>query len=148
VNLWEKHGPVLPDALIEARLGDRIAAGSFRTAYAFSDDANYVVKCANGAQAGDNQIEWQVWRAVRKTALADSFGRIVAISESGRMLIMEKLDSITPADYALTPSTPAWLADVRPDSFGRSASGVIKLRDFGSLKFDCSVVVRKRWQRD
>jgi hypothetical protein len=148
MNLWEEHGDVLPDALLEARIGRHIDKGSCRTVYVYEEDEGFVVKHATTAIPSDNVIEWSVWRLIRKTSLAQSFGRIVAVSESGRLLVMERLDSITLSDYAMTPAVPAWLADVKPAAFGRSSSGLLKVRDYGSLKLDSANLIRKHWQRD
>ena len=129
-------------------MGMRIGQGSFRSAHMYRDDPSYVVKCSIARLPSDNLVEWLVWRTLRKSALVNVFGRIVAISESGRLLIMERLDSISPGDYAQTPSVPDWVGDVRPDSFGKDIGGAIKLRDFGRLNFETSTLIRKRWQRD
>lgn len=148
MNVWDEHGPVLIDALIEARLGKEIARGSSRIAYEYQDDPAFIVKQATTNPPNDNVMEWNIWRFIQKSDLERVFGRIAAVSESGRYIVMERLDSITLSEYGLTPDIPSWLGDVKPDSFGRNASGFYKVRDFGSMRLDLTDRRRMHWQRD
>lgn len=148
MNPWEGHGVILSDRMIEDRMGARIDEGSSRVAYEYTGDSRFIIKRAIFAPPSDNIIEWSIWRLIRQSPLGDRFGEIFAVSESGRYLVMERLDSITLADYASTPDIPPWLGDVKPAAFGKSASGFVKVRDYGSLKLDVLRLVRNHWQRD
>lgn len=148
MNLWDAHGPVLPDALLQMRLGACLGAGSSREAYAYADDPSFVVKRSIEVPPTANMVEWSIWRCVRETRLAHTFGCIVAVSESGLYLLMERLDPITLEDLAATPNVPSWLRDVKPAAFGRARSGLIKVMDYGSVSYLVAPMVRRNWQRD
>lgn len=139
---------IVQNAVIAAKIGEPISAGTNRAVYHHLEEVGVVIKRSLLEPPRDNVIEWTVWQMLRGSQLADTFGEIFAISESGCLLVMERLDSITPREYCLTPDIPSWLGDVKPDSFGRAASGLLKVRDYGDLKLDFSSSVRKDWQRD
>lgn len=148
MNLWDTYGSLLPDTLVETRLGARLGNGSSRTVFVYVDDPQFVVKQSIVAPPTDNLIEWSVWAYVRQTSLRKIFGNIVAVSTTGRYLIMERLETITLNDYGATPDVPTWLADVKPAAFGKSTAGVIKVMDYGSVKFEDVALIRQHWQHD
>src|SRR5262249_49794474 len=111
-----------------------IGGGQSRCAYSVKDDSTKVIKEAMKLPYFTNVRELFIWNAVKNTELAQIFGECHAISESGRYLVMERLD-ITDADKADTPDVADWVRDVYPKSFGRNSDG-IKLRDYGNALID------------
>jgi hypothetical protein len=62
------------------------------------------------------------------------FGRCVAISQTGRFLIMERLDDLTADQLQLRPPVPAWFTDRKPSAWGAPPnSHTVKIRDYGTL---------------
>jgi hypothetical protein len=55
------------------------------------------------------------------TKYRDAFGRVHAISTSGRYLMMERLDDIAKDDYPDSPDVPNWFNDNLPKNFGKNA---------------------------
>ena len=83
---------------------------------------------------GANLFELFVWNAVSGSKWRAVFGECLAISDNGRYLMMERLDDIKPDDYSKTPNVPVWISDVKPENFGRTKAGLIKIRDYGAAK--------------
>lgn len=148
MNHWEKVGSIVPDTLLEACIGSPIAEGSRREAFQHCTDIGLVIKREKRMPPVENIVEWQIWRGLRQSSYSVHLGRLFAISESGRLLVMERLDSISLNDYAKTPDVPTWLADVKPDMFGKGQDGLLRVRDYGSLKLDVTNLVRRAWQAD
>ena len=53
-----------------------------------------------------NVLEWQLWCAIKDTHLAKDFGKCLAISETGRFLLMGRLDDIPKSDWPNIPAMP------------------------------------------
>lgn len=117
--------------LLGSCIGGTGAPGA-RTVYAVKGDPDVVIKEADNPAA--NRIEARVWDAIRGTTWESDFGRVISISDSGRFLMMERLNDITRQDAAHTPTLPIWLTDVWWPNMGRNAEGKIKIRDYASIK--------------
>jgi hypothetical protein len=79
-----------------------------------------------------NLTEWLIWKQVEdQPQLAAVLGRCVAISVSGRYLIMERLDDLTTDAQRAERRYPAWTTDHKANAFGVDAAGVVKIRDYG-----------------
>ncbi|AYR22302.1 hypothetical protein RC54_00035 [Herbaspirillum rubrisubalbicans] len=61
------------------------------------------------------------------------FAHVFSWSMSGKFLVMERLSPVKLADLA-GHATPAYINDKKPENFGRSKSGEIKLLDYGMLE--------------
>jgi hypothetical protein len=61
------------------------------------------------------------------------FGRVFAISYSGRYLMMERLDDITRDHYNESLDVPIWFQDNQPENFGINADGM-KIRDYAMVQ--------------
>jgi len=82
--------------------------------------------------------EWFIWNSVRTIALRDVFAECLAISESGRFLMVIRLTPLTRADYADIQPLPVWLNDRKANAFGKLGA-TIKVMDYGVLNYDCLV---------
>jgi hypothetical protein len=80
---------------------------------------------------GANIKEFSVWGSIRRGPYKDASGEVVAISESGKYLVMEKLVNIDQSEHHATPSLPDWVDDLKPINFGKTDAGRIKTRDYG-----------------
>jgi hypothetical protein len=110
------------------------ARGTAREVYKVPNNPDVIVKKLVGTFPGSNYIEWLVWQAVKSTHLADKFGECIAISESCRYLMMERLNNLAKSDRKNTPTVPVWVRDVKGlTSFGKNSTGGIKLRDYGQI---------------
>lgn len=118
-----------------------------RRVYLVRDDPDVVVKEAKNAWPGTNIMEWQIWSAIKDSDLADSFAECISISESGRYLIMEKLDPITDNDFINVPRLPRWWNDTKQDALAKTKSGFVKVLDYGlvSLKDTLVEAPREPW---
>jgi hypothetical protein len=104
--------------------------GSTRTVYPIPGHQDLVLKVAKNGSNAANWVE-----AVIYWHLTDNsqFGEVVSISESGKYLVMERLDDL-PADGAATQKIPTWWTDRKRENFGRSTStGAIKIRDYAQV---------------
>ena len=131
---YPKNEP-MPDAdckklIMQPQLG----RGGARVVYAVNNDSDAVIKEVHLPFVGSNMMEWQLWCAVKDTPFANLFGECLAISVTGRFLIMERLDDITKSDWPSTPTMPEWLNDLKPGNFGKNAAGHIKIRDYATVQ--------------
>lgn len=145
---WKLGSRIVPDQVLEACLGALIGEGSRRAVYRYSTDVRFVLKREKKLPPIENIVEWVLWNELRDSSYSIHLGKLFAISESGRFLVMERLESISLNDYAKSPDVPLWLADVKPDMFGKNVEGLVKVRDYGNLKFDVDRLARKPWQID
>jgi len=67
-----------------------IGSGGARCVYGVQNDHSHVIKKVHFPFPGANFVEWFVCNAVAKTRWADAFGQCIALSESGRYLMMER----------------------------------------------------------
>jgi hypothetical protein len=124
----------LADATMHAMCGGKIGHGTSRYVFEVRKDPTMVIKEVHLPFVGANLFELFVWNAVSATKWRPVFGECLAISDSGRYLMMERLDDIEEADHPNTPSVPVWMSDVKPENFGRTKAGLIKIRDYGMAK--------------
>lgn len=128
------YKPLLLDADMQALIAaPPLGRGGARIAHPVTGDPNVVIKEVHLEFPGANFLEWNVWNAVKETALKDTFGECFSISMTGRYMIMERLDDLVPADYPNSPTAPSWVDDIMPKNFGKNQAGVIKLRDYAML---------------
>ena len=129
-----RNPPVMSDAECQALISaPELGRGGARTVYPVDDDGCAVIKKINVPFVGANVMEWHIWCAIRDTDLAPSFGQCKAISESGRFLVMERLDDISESDRSDTPAMPQWVGDVWWNNFGKNHQGQIKMRDYANV---------------
>jgi hypothetical protein len=112
-----------------------IGSGTSREVFAVDGDENLVIKKIKTDYHGPNMIEWIVWCAIRDTPISTLFGKCIQISKTGRYLLMERLGNLIQSEIADIPKIPSWVNDRKLDAFGKSESGVIKLRDYGMINF-------------
>ena len=131
------YRPNMSDAVIEAMIeAEPFGMGSARHVYAITGDPDHVVKKSVQSRPSSNMLEWTIWLGARnQPELAKVLGRCECLSDTGRYLIMERLDDISPADYANVPDVPAWFNDRKPSAFGKR-DGPIKIRDYGLVMYD------------
>lgn len=126
--------PLMPDTKCRALISaPKLGKGGARTVYPVNGDPCAVIKEINIQFVGANVMEWHIWCAIRDTELAPVFGKCKAISESGRFLVMERLDDISESDQLKTPSMPVWVRDVWWTNFGKNHQGQIKIRDYANV---------------
>lgn len=112
---------LMPDSEFERIIQPScIGSGRARSVYGVEGDQAVVIKKMDLPCAAANFFEWFIWNAVKTTKWGNVFGRCIAISESGRYLMMERLDDIQETEYRQTPTVPKWLQDVKPSNFGKN----------------------------
>ena len=118
--------------------GKRIGRGKTRIVYAHSKNPNWVVKQIiqkENPSPKSNQIEWNVWLAVKDTPFADLFCPCVELTDDGH-IIMLRCNPIQ-KEYKKIPT----ILDVRPpkDTKNRKNYGLLGDRsvliDYGHLDF-------------
>ena len=143
---------IQPDQTLE-QLVDRnqkLGEGTSRVVYAVVGHDDLAIKESNGSLHLENIIEWIVWNAVEKMQtdglsnspnhdLVKMFAKTYSISQSGRFLVMERLnrgraDAITANDI-FKNSWPDWLNDKKPSAFGRDDAGNIRVLDYAGVDF-------------
>lgn len=126
-------GLILDDSLFAPLMGSPIGTGFSRVVLTYQGYPDLVIKVGyRHAQAG-NWTEWNLWNQIKdEEALAPLFGECVAMSASGRFLVMEKLEDLTD-EQAAERLCPPWVTDRKRSAFGINKAGEIKLRDYGHL---------------
>ncbi len=130
-----------PDVEFEnllTRCGRMIGCGRTREAYAVPSHADKIMKVSSASRYVNNWTEIVVYQNVTDNSF---LGRISAWSESGRFLIMERLDDVS-RDEVTGLHVPGWWLDRDGDikNIGRSLTGQLKLRDYGSLSISPDVL--------
>lgn len=62
----------------------------------------------------------------------DELAKIFSWSWSGRFIVMERLEPLSPEDLRLC-TFPYYLTDRKPENYGKDASGKIKALDYAAL---------------
>jgi len=130
--------PVYQMLMTEREIDDLIDREPFghgvgRAAFAVPSDPSVIVKKQKGRYPGANIIEWELWHALKETELRNLFGECFAISETGKYLIMERLEDLTNPGWDKMIQVPFWFADRKCSAFGKAANGAIKIRDYASV---------------
>jgi hypothetical protein len=148
----EPAGELYPDAWFEERIGSQIGKpGGARAVFENTEDSGTVIKKVNGFP-GPNFVEHFMWAQIRRTPHAKYFGRISAISESGKYLMMERLDSLDANEVDKTPTIPDFVRDVWVNNFGKNRNSEIKIRDYANINLGEALsraeTYRHRWQKE
>lgn len=123
-----------PDAEFEALKGHPVGKpGQTRAAYEVVGNSDWVIKEALGSHEA-NWTEFIAFRSLAGDNLQDAFGQCIAISQTGRFLIMERLDDLTAAQLPLRQQVPVWFTDRKASAWGAGPrSNTVKIRDYGTL---------------
>lgn len=123
-----------PDADFEALKGPLVGQpGQTRAAYEVVGNSTWVIKEALYSHEA-NWTEFIIFRSLDGAELQTMFGECIAISQTGRFLIMERLDDLTADQLPLRPPVPTWFTDRKVSAWGaRSTSELAKIRDYGTL---------------
>lgn len=126
-------GLIIDEAPFAPLMGLPIGTGSSRVVLAYKDHPDLVIKVGYRHAQSGNWTEWNLWHQIENNrTLAPLFGECVAMSASGKFLVMEKLDNLTD-EQAAARLCPLWVTDKKPSAFGINQAGKIKLRDYGQL---------------
>ena len=128
-------GSNAPDKDFELHLkncGKPFGIGTTRDAYSIPCCNNKIIKVSKVPSNMTNWAELVIFHGLIEKSL---FGEIFSWSESGKYLVMERLDDINVKELSGF-SVPFWWDDKKPSNLGRSSTGEIKIRDYGLLKFD------------
>lgn len=121
---------IVPEAEIEANIGSLLSdRGSSRKVYLFKGNDDWVIKEGRSPPFAANQKEWQIWREIVGTEMADIFAECHAISTTGKYLVMERLNP--DLGNKERPDTPVWLTDRKASCLGVSSKGTVKVLDYG-----------------
>lgn len=125
-------GMVLDDAAFQALLGKQIGNhGSARDVFEHLKDDGLVIKVSKLSSHFANWTEWMLWLQIRdEAAIKSLFGECVAVSASGKYLIMERLDDPVETLPKDARTYSSWLTDIKASAFGVNAAGAFKLRDY------------------
>lgn len=132
-----------PDCEFDAICGTQFASGMHRTVHNVIGHPDVVMKVAIDATSA-NWHEYFISCALSERAgrVAEIVGSVKSISATGKYLIMERLPD---CDSAATDIFyPIWATDLKRSAFGKSATGSVQLRDFGTTKIG-SVLGQQRY---
>lgn len=143
----------MPNGLIEDQqladlidFGDEVGKGTTRKVYGVKGAPDLVIKESYQPFHHGNFVEWIVWQAVQKMAgdiignernpeLHGLFAQALAISHSGKFLLMERLHPLDDFPPDVTRKFPGWLNDRKPSAFGLAENGQIKVMDYAMVDF-------------
>jgi hypothetical protein len=139
---------MIPDIDCQQLLGSLTSdrGGSRRVYYVKNNPDRVIKEVRADSFVGTNFIEWFVWNWIKDTGLREVFGECFEISETGRYLIMERLDDLAEDEYSKTPSVPDWLTDVWHRSFGKNRERRIKIRDYNSVRAGAALETAELWR--
>lgn len=99
---------------------EKIGHGMSRTVFSSKLLPRSVIKTEDVAQKFQNVIEWETWQRVKDTAYSRWFAECQWISTDGSVLIMERTQPATPAEYPV--QMPRFLTDFKRRNYGISPS--------------------------
>lgn len=121
-----------PDSEFEAlwKFCRKIGSGTTRDVYEIpgTDLVLKVIKVPS------NLANWNEIVLYQMKSHLNELGEIVSWSRSGKFLIMEKLTDIDDDNKWKDHKYPSYLTDRKKSNYGKSTSGVIKARDYGTIK--------------
>ena len=126
-------GLILDEGLFAPLMGLPVGTGSSRVVLTYEGQANLVIKVGFRHAQGANWTEWNLWHQIKdEPTLAPLFGECVAMSGTGKYLVMERLNDLND-QQAPARLCPPWVTDKKRSAFGVNQAGEIKLRDYGQL---------------
>ncbi len=121
---------IIPEADIEANIGSLLSEkGSSRIVYIFNGTDDLVIKAGRSAPFAANRKEWEIWKEIADSEMANIFAKCHAISDTGKYLVMERLNPDLGDQER--PATPTWLTDRKASCLGVSSKGTVKVLDYG-----------------
>lgn len=132
-----------PDAQFENLVGNKIASGTSRCVHELKGDNYKVIKVAkqpppdsSGNPSLCNKIEWELYNYSKNSNLVkiqEVLAEVFSISETGKYLIMEKLNTnLTSAQYS-SKQYPICISDPKNENFGMDSQLNIKMLDYAAL---------------
>lgn len=122
-----------PDAQFATLVGAEIGNGNFRKTYDVIGHPGWVIKVSSSNHQA-NWVEHLTYQALVGERMAEIFGAVDSVSETGKYLIMEHLRDLNAFELPQRPPVPTWFTDRKPSAFGATGGGVIKIRDYGEIK--------------
>ncbi|WP_216665217.1 hypothetical protein [Pseudoruegeria sp. HB172150] len=127
-------------------LNDEVGIGTTRKVFGVKGASDLVIKESHKPFHYSNFVEWTVWHAVLEMAkdiignetnpqLQSHFARAVAISNSAKFLVMERLQPVNYLDQTQLRNFPSWLNDRKPSAFGLAEDGQVKAMDYAMVNF-------------
>ena len=109
-------------------IGEKLGEGCYREVFVYRMSPHWVIKYEFGEKSFSNVGEWEIWQEVKNDKkLARWFAPCIDISFSGSILIQARTEPIT----KLPKELPDFLADLKPENFGR-LNGRIVAHDYGN----------------
>lgn len=136
-----------PDSYFKSLISDeKIGSGTARDVYAVKERNDVVIKVQTIPFPHSNMVEWIVWGALERMGeeilgnetnqdLKNIFAECFKISETGKYLLMERLEQSEPFDKETLIHCPSWFNDRKPSAFGKSNNGTTKILDYGMIDF-------------
>lgn len=128
------------DSIFKALIGSEIKSGNTRNVYEVNGYPYLVIKEDTKSDNGSNETEATLYfTAVIKNLqnVLECIADIISISQSGKYLIMEKLDTNIPNNLRSTSKMPAEVSDNKLSNFGVTLNGkIVKCLDYALLNND------------
>jgi len=109
--------------------GRPIGRGTTRRVYNIAG-SDYVLKVTSKRSTTPN---WREITAFLKFSDEANIARIVSWSDSGRCLVMERLNNIGSVS-TISFQWPVWVTDRKPSNVGKDSSGNLKMCDYALVK--------------
>jgi len=126
--------PESSDVLFEEIRGEEFNKGMHRIAHHVKGFPDLVMKVSRDSTFA-NWCEYLVSNSLqgRSEPVAGLVGKVRSISETGKYLIMERLDDVSRSLSGI--QYPVWLNDgFKRSAYGMTTSGDVKIRDYGDLR--------------
>lgn len=140
-------GPVKEQILEDLiDFSNELGTGTTRRVYGVKGTPDFVIKQSHAPFHYSNFVEWTVWHAINEMAedimgnepnpqLLELFARVVAISHSAEFLLMERLQPLKDPTLLQLRDFPDWLNDRKPNAFGLTSDGRVKVMDYAMVNF-------------
>lgn len=131
-NVYDEYflqGSIFSRELFNLVVGEAVGSGCFRVVHEFLGDKESVIKFETGGKSFENQMEWEVWKAVKDLPISKWFAPCLDISPCGCMLIQAR---VKPAELHQFPDkVPACFSDLKRPNWGMYKNRLVCV-DYGA----------------
>lgn len=144
----DETSPFIHKEFFNTLIGKKLGRGSARTVYAFTANADMVIKVETKGESFQNIREWEYWQEMKDSPVAKWLAPCLYISPCGSVLIQSR---VLPLDRNKYPEKiPHFFTDTKYNNFGLY-KGKFVCMDYGNIPFAKGVtskMVKAEWWSD
>lgn len=144
----DEISPFIHKEFFNTLIGKKLGRGSARAVYAFTANADMVVKVETKGESFQNIREWEYWQEMKDSPVAKWLAPCLYISPCGSVLIQARVLPLERSKYP--KKIPHFFTDTKYQNFGLY-KGKFVCMDYGNIPFAKGVtskMVKADWWSD